>query len=90
MQEYFYINGERYNITIMAGNYCDTEIEFARLTLANKGQYILHYGRIFNGEELVREYIPVKRISDGEVGFYETVEKKFYSNEGTGKFIAIY
>lgn len=89
-KEYYYINGERYNMSITAGKDCDSEIEFARLTLASKGQYLLHYGRIFNGEELVREYIPVKRISDGEVGFYETVEKKFYPNEGTGKFIAIY
>lgn len=33
-------------------------------------------------------FIPVKRISDGELGFYETVTNSFYTNNGTGSFIA--
>ena len=37
---------------------------------------------------LVRDYIPVKRYSDGVLGLYDKIENKFYQNAGTGEFIA--
>ena len=36
----------------------------------------------------VRNFIPAMRNSDGEVGLYDTITKQFFTNAGTGKFIA--
>ena len=33
-----------------------------------------------NSNKLLRDYIPVRRNSDGEVGLYDTVTKEFYGN----------
>lgn len=41
-----------------------------------------------HNDVLVREYIPVKRLSDNAIGLYDKVESKFYSNSGTGVFTA--
>ncbi|MBP9999436.1 MAG: hypothetical protein KBT14_01930, partial [Proteobacteria bacterium] len=35
-----------------------------------------------------RNFIPAKRDSDGEVGMYDTVSGTFFTNSGTGEFIA--
>ena len=50
-------------------------------------------GRIYNWQifedgVLVRDFIPAMRNSDGEVGLYDTVSKQFFTNAGTGEFIA--
>ena len=37
---------------------------------------------------VVRDCIPVKRLSDNAVGLYDKVENKFYANAGTGEFTA--
>lgn len=45
------------------------------------------YGaRITQGSEIVREYIPCYRKSDGEIGLYETFTGQFLTNAGTGTF----
>ena len=36
---------------------------------------------------LVRDFIPVLRNADGEIGLYDLVNNKFYGNNGSGKFI---
>lgn len=36
----------------------------------------------------VREYIPVQRKSDNEIGLYDLANDVFYTNDGTGTFIA--
>lgn len=43
--------------------------------------------QFFEGEELVIDLIPCYRKSDGEIGFYDTVNKKFYTNKGSGTFL---
>ena len=43
--------------------------------------------KIFSGEVLARDFIPCKNPS-GAIGLYDTVNSKFYSNAGTGTFIA--
>lgn len=50
-------------------------------------------GRVYNiqitkGNNLVRNFIPARRNSDNEVGLYDTVTEQFYTNQGTGSFIA--
>ena len=37
---------------------------------------------IWSGEIVVRDYIPAKRISDGEVGLFELVERRFCASDG--------
>ena len=44
--------------------------------------------KIWDNNTLVRNFIPVYRKSDGEVGLYDTVNNEFYRNIGTGVFIA--
>ncbi|MBQ9298213.1 MAG: InlB B-repeat-containing protein [Clostridia bacterium] len=36
----------------------------------------------------IRHFIPCKRKSDGVIGLYDTVGNKFYTNSGTGTFVA--
>lgn len=46
----------------------------------------LYYFKIYDNGTLVRDYVPVKRISDGAIGLYDKVNKLFYGNDGTGSF----
>jgi hypothetical protein len=48
----------------------------------------LHSCRIYDDGELIRDFIPVKRNSDGVVGLYEVVTNAFYTNNGSGSFTA--
>lgn len=43
---------------------------------------------IYDNSELVRDFVPAKRSSDGAVGLYDTVTSTFYGNSGTGEFVA--
>ncbi len=52
------------------------------------GQAIYYRIQQFEDGIKVRDFIPVRRISDGAVGMYDMVEDKFYGNDGTGEFIA--
>ena len=47
----------------------------------------IYKARIYN-PDLVRDFIPVKRISDNVLGMYDRVNDVFYANAGTGDFIA--
>ena len=40
------------------------------------------------GVGLLRNFIPATRIFDSVVGMYETVTQTFFTNQGTGVFIA--
>lgn len=46
------------------------------------------YGLILiKNDMLVRNMIPARRDSDGELGMYDMVNNIFYTNSGTGEFI---
>lgn len=46
------------------------------------------YGcEIYNGDILMREFIPCRRNSDNALGMYDTVHGTFYQNAGSGAFI---
>lgn len=47
----------------------------------------VYYLKIYNSGTLVRNMLPCKN-ENGVIGMYDTVEKKFYNNNGTGTFIA--
>ena len=42
--------------------------------------------KIYNSNKLVRDFVPCYRNSDQVLGLYDTVENKFYTNNGTGNF----
>ena len=44
--------------------------------------------KMYDNNILVRDFVPVVRKSDGVAGMYDMVESKFYTNAGSGAFIA--
>lgn len=48
----------------------------------------LYSFKITRNNTLIRDYRPMKRISDGEFGLYDAVTQEFYTNVGSGSFTA--
>lgn len=48
----------------------------------------VYYFAIYQGNEKVQELIPCRRKSDGVLGMYDTVTSTFFTNDGTGTFVA--
>lgn len=44
--------------------------------------------KIYNNTALIRNFVPAKLNSDGSLGLFDTVFKEFYTNAGTGTFVA--
>ncbi len=42
--------------------------------------------KLYENNVLVRDYVPCYRISDNVIGLYDSVNKVFYQNNGTGSF----
>lgn len=49
-------------------------------TVSSKREYVLYSARCTQKHEVVREYIPVRRKSDGAVGLYEKFSGTFWGN----------
>ena len=47
----------------------------------------IKYCKIYDNDTLVRNFVPCYRKSDNVVGMFDTVEGKFYTNQGTGEFL---
>lgn len=61
--------------------------------LENNRYYYYTEGKIYRfsayeDDILVRDFVPCVRKSDGVAGFYEVVQGVFYTNDGTGDYIA--
>ena len=54
----------------------------------NKGRVKIYYITFREGDNIVRNFIPARRNSDGELGMYDTVSRTFFTNDGTESFIA--
>ena len=78
-----------------------TNIEIPKnmvLFLANRGTYVsgsrTEYLRIYSyevwnsGDELIQNFIPARRDSDGVLGMYDSITGTFFTNAGTGTFVA--
>lgn len=50
-------------------------------TVNTKREYKLYSARCSRGPEVVRDYVPVRRKSDGEVGLYEKFSGTFWGND---------
>lgn len=54
----------------------------------NLGSIRLYYYQVELNDVLLRNYIPCRRNSDNVLGMYDTVSQTFFTNAGTGTFIA--
>lgn len=46
-----------------------------------------YYFQMWDNEILIRDFIPVRRVSDLEIGLFDRVENKFYTSPNGNKFI---
>ena len=56
-------------------------------SIVQYGKLCLYSFKLYNGNTIVRNYIPCYRKSDGEIGLYDLTNDVFYINQGTGIFI---
>ena len=80
-----------YNMYIFAMNTSES--------VSSPGYERIYYLKIWDNEELIRSFISCKSTTtvtdvdgiqcpSGTIGLYDTLEGKFYTNQGTGEFIA--
>lgn len=48
----------------------------------------IHYYKSYNNGVLTKHLIPVKRTIDNEICLYDLISKTFYTNQGSGSFVA--
>jgi len=46
----------------------------------------LYHCKIYDGDTLIRDFVPAMRVSDGEIGLYDIANDVFYENKGTQPF----
>lgn len=46
----------------------------------------IHWFKVYENGELIFDFIPVRRMSDNEIGMYDQVSGTFFGNAGTGTF----
>jgi hypothetical protein len=87
------INGVTYNVATGTNGAGGDFYIFACRTNAGAFRHYaesikLYSFRIHANRADIRNFIPVKRKSDGAVGLYDLVTKNFYANAGSGSFTA--
>lgn len=73
-------------MTSSDGVFTNTNINFFRTYKEAGCTARIKWGQVSRGSDIIRNCVPVMRISDGEVGMFDTVDGVFYTNEGTGTF----
>ena len=48
----------------------------------------IYSAKIYNNSTLVRDFVPVRRNTDGAIGMYDMVSETFFGNAGSGTFTA--
>jgi hypothetical protein len=48
----------------------------------------LYSAQISINNVIQRNFLPARRISDGVIGLYDIINNQFYTNAGSGNFIA--
>lgn len=56
-------------------------------TLTQFSKTRIYYFNLYDGDTLIRKFIPCYRKSDNVIGLYDTVNKLFYTNSGTDTFL---
>lgn len=89
-----WLNSKKVTIGNDSNNLATVNIANGRnITLFGINGQLLWKGRIYHaqiseGAGIVANLIPVMRNSDSKVGMYDTVRRQFFTNAGTGEFIA--
>ena len=89
-----WLNSKKVTIGNDSKNLATANIANSRnITLFGVNGQLLWTGRIYHaqiseGTGIVANLIPVMRNSDSKVGMYDTVTRQFFTNAGTGEFIA--
>ena len=73
-------SGSAFNISLSSNT-----IKVMPTTNADYGK--IYYLKIYNGDTLVRDFIPVIRNIDNKIGLYDKTTKQFFTNQGTGEFL---
>ena len=56
---------------------------------AGYGYCKICFAKFYDADDTpIRDFIPVRRISDGALGMWDKVTEEFYGNNGTGEFVA--
>lgn len=88
------INGTNYNYT---GTYWGSNATGITLFASHAGEAPwdtelglgrLYYCRFYDNNNLIRDFIPARRKSDNVVGLYDKLNNVFYTNSGSGSFVA--
>lgn len=80
---------DNYNVRTFTSSY--TMHIFAKHDASGIGYFFtgkLYHCKLYDGQTLVRDLIPVKRKGDNNICLYDKVSETFFTNEGTGVFIA--
>lgn len=56
-------------------------------TVIQNGSLKLYSFKIYDGNTLVRDFVPSIRTNDDSIGLYDVQNNQFYTNSGTGSFI---
>ena len=48
----------------------------------------LYYCKIYNGKDLIMDFIPAKDKESNEIGLWDKIKNKFYGNSGIGIFLS--
>lgn len=81
-----YVNGELVQTTNKANTSLDYKLGLGHREGAKYLKGKIYYAKFWNGNELVRNFVPCYRKSDNKPGMYDTVNNVFYTNEGDGEF----
>lgn len=68
-----------YSISIFAVNTANTKGLF--------GSFRLYSFKVWKGETMLRNFVPVYNVNNGDIGLYDFVSGGFYGNAGTGTFL---
>ena len=55
-------------------------------TIGNKTKARVYYAKMYDGNNLIRDFVPAMRKSDGAVGLYDLLNDVFYPNANGGAF----
>ena len=79
---------DKYDVSEFTGQYTIPIFAARRSTgIAYYSSMKLFNYKLYDGEILLRDFIPCYRKSDNEIGLYDLVTKTFYTNQGTGEFL---
>ena len=82
-----YVNGAFTNSLIKSNTNRDYNLLYGHRDGATYLKGKTYYLKLWSNGEIVRDFVPCYRISDGEAGLFDIIENNFYPSAGSGKFV---